>query len=135
MRRVGGGVRVIPSHNYKVVRQALRSRQPLGFSYRGKPRVACPIVLGYAADGREALSAYQVAGETSTGHALPGWRCFYLADIRQLRSASAAWREGDSHKQPQTCVQFVDVDVNIPQTLTRPQPLPFGSPLLRPPRR
>jgi hypothetical protein len=42
--------------------------------------------------------------------------------------------EGDSHKQPQTCVQFVDVDANIPATLKRDEPLPFGSKELRPPR-
>jgi hypothetical protein len=92
-------------------------------------------VLGYSADGREAVSAYQVAGETSAGRTLPAWRCFYLADIRRLETGGTAWREGDSHKQPQACVRFVDVDVNIPDTLTRPEPLPFGSLLLRPPRR
>jgi hypothetical protein len=32
-------------------------------------------------------------------------------------------------------VQFVDVDVNISETLIRGQPLPFGSPALRPPRK
>jgi hypothetical protein len=31
-------------------------------------------------------------------------------------------------------VQFVDVDANIAATLKRPEPLPFGSPLLRKPR-
>jgi hypothetical protein len=126
---------VTPSQTYTFIRQALRRREPITFVYGGKPRAACPIVLGYSADGREALSAYQVAGETSGGRALPAWRCFYLAEIRGLESGGAAWREGDSHKQPQTCVRFVDVDVNIPETLTRPEPLPFGSPHLRAPRR
>ena len=37
-------------------------------------------------------------------------------------------------KQPQACVRFVDVDVNIPETLARSEPLSFGSPDLRPPR-
>ncbi len=124
----------MPSHAYRAIRQALWRREPIGFYYSGKPHVACPIVLGYAADGREALSAYQVGGETSAGHALPAWLCFYVAGIQRLQTTSAAWREGDSHKQPQTCVRFIDVDVNIPQTLTQPEPLPFGSPLLRPPR-
>jgi hypothetical protein len=31
-------------------------------------------------------------------------------------------------------VQFVDVDANIPATLKRDEPLPFGSKELRPPR-
>lgn len=126
---------MIPSRTYGAIWQALRRREPIAFIYGGRPRVACPIVLGYAADGREAVSAYQVAGETSAGRTLPAWRCFYVAAIRRLKAGGAGWREGDSHKQPQTCVRFVDVDVNIPQTLTRPGPLPFGSPQLRPPRR
>jgi len=126
---------VAPSRTYRAIWQALRRRQPIVFIYAGKSRTACPIVLGYSADGREAVSAYQVAGETSARRALPAWRCFYLADIRQVETGEAEWREGDSHKQPQTCVRFVDVDVNIAETLTRPEPLPFGSPQLRPPRR
>ena len=124
-----------PTPTYRAIWQALRRRKPIVFIYAGKSRTACPIVLGYSADGREAVSAYQVAGETSAGRTLPAWRCFYLADIRRLETGGAEWREGDSHKQPQTCVRFVDVDVNIPDTLTRPEPLPFGSLQLRPPRR
>jgi hypothetical protein len=31
-------------------------------------------------------------------------------------------------------VQFVDVDANIPATLERDEPLPFGAPELRKPR-
>jgi hypothetical protein len=126
---------VPPSQNYTFIWRAVRRRQPIAFLYTGKPRTACPIVLGYSANGREALSAYQVAGETSGGRALPQWRCFYLDGLGELETAESAWREGDSHRQPQTCVRFVDVDVNIPETLTRPEPLPFGSPQLRPPRR
>ena len=124
-----------PSQNYKFIWQAVRRRQPIAFLYTGKPRTACPIVLGYSANGREALSAYQVAGETSGGRALPQWRCFYLDGILELETAHAAWRESDSHRQPQTCVGFVDVDVNIPESLTRPESLLFGSSELRPPRR
>jgi hypothetical protein len=52
--------------------------------------------------------ALQIGRATSAKSKLPGWRSFHLA--------------------------FVDVDVNIPATLTRPQPLPFGSPELLPPR-
>jgi hypothetical protein len=124
-----------PSRNYEFIWRAIHHRQPIAFLYRAKPRIACPVVLGYSADGREALSAYQVAGQTSGGRTLPAWRCFYLAEIRGLQAAGAAWGEGDSHRQPQTCVRHVDVDVNIAGTLTRTQPLPYGSPALRPSRR
>jgi hypothetical protein len=126
---------VTPSQNYKFIWQAVRRRQPIAFLYTGKSRTACPIVLGYSANGRETLSAYQVAGETSGARALPQWRCFNLDGVGELQTVHAAWREGESHRQPQTCVRFVDIDVNIPETLTRPEPLRFGSSQLRPPRR
>ena len=131
---IGSAALATPSATYSTIRQALRRRQQIVFTYHGKPRAACPIVLGYSADGSKALSAYQVAGESSGGRALPGWRCFRLAEIGDLEIRDGEWREGDSHKQPQACVRFVDVDVNIPQTLARSEPLSFGSPDLRPPR-
>jgi hypothetical protein len=126
---------VAPSQTYKFIWQALRHREAIAFLYGGKARTACPIVLGYSADGREALSAFQVAGETSGGRPLPAWRCFDLTEMHGLKTTAAEWREGASHKRPQTCVRFVDVDVNVTDTLTRPEPLPFGSPQLRAPRR
>ena len=53
---------------------------------------------------------------------------------RTFRYAKAPGAAAPRHRQAQTCIQFVDVDVNVPETLTRPQPLAFGSPGLRPPR-
>jgi hypothetical protein len=79
---------VPPSQNYKFIWQPIRRRQPVAFLYTGKPRTACPIVLGYSANGREALSAYQVAGETSGGRTLPQWRCFYLDAPRGARATA-----------------------------------------------
>jgi len=125
----------MPSDAYTLIFQALRRREQLTFSYQGLPRECCPVILGYAADGREVLFAYQFSGATSSKTKLPQWRCFYVASIRDLKSRSGAWLEGTSHTQAQTCVHFVDVDVNVPDTLTRKRPLPFGSDQLRPPRR
>jgi hypothetical protein len=124
-----------PSPIYHLVWQAVRERQHILFDYNGRPRDACPIILGYSETGREAVKVYQVGGETSTSNSkLPAWRDIYLDGILKLRLSPGLWREGDSHKQPQSFVKFVDVDVNIPDTLSRPEPLSFGSPLLRRPR-
>jgi hypothetical protein len=123
-----------PSAAYVLIWQAVRERQHILCTYGDLRRDACPIILGYSADGREAVKVYQVGGGTSGKGKLPAWRDFYLDGISELRLTSGPWREGDSHKQPQSFVKFVDVDANIADTLTRPGPLPFGSPLLRPPR-
>ena len=123
-----------PRGAYRTIWQAIRERQQVVFSYEGQPREACPLILGYSATGKETVFAYQIGGRTSGGKKLPDWRCFSLAKIGDLATRSGEWLEGDSHKQAQSCVRFVDVDVNIADTLTRPQPLPFGSVELRPPR-
>jgi predicted DNA-binding transcriptional regulator YafY len=124
-----------PSAVYRMIRQAVHERRNIVFSYQGLRREACPLILGYAADGKEVVFAYQIGGRTSGGKKLPDWRCFSLAKISALAARDGEWREGESHKQAQSCVRFVDVDVNVPETLTRPQPLPFGSADLRPPRK
>jgi hypothetical protein len=124
----------LPSRIYDKIWKAVRQHRMIDFYHGGKRRVAVPIVLGYSGDGREALMAYQVGGQTSPGGKLPGWRCFYLAGARDVKLLTKSDFAGDSHKQPQACVQFVDVDANIPDTLTREKPLPLGSPKLKPPR-
>ena len=94
-----------------------------------------PHILGYKASGEEAVFVFQVGGESSQPLSPAGeWRCFDLDGIADIQVCEGSWRGGSRHRQAQTCIQFVDVDVNVPETLTRPQPLAFGSPALRPPR-
>jgi hypothetical protein len=124
----------MPSDTYDRIWQAVRERKQIVFSYDGAKREVCPLVLGYAADGEEKVFTYQFAGATSRRAKLPNWRCFSLASVKMLQVQAGKWHEGSSHTQPQSCVRFVDVDANIPETLTRPAPLPFGSRALQPPR-
>jgi hypothetical protein len=125
----------MPSPLYEIIWRAVRQHEQIVFVYDGHAREASPVILGYDANGEEALFAYQFGGVTSGNKKLPEWRCFKLAKIRDLATRTGAWKEGASHTQPQSCVQHVDVDANIPDTLTRDGPLPFGHPKLRPPRR
>jgi hypothetical protein len=125
---------VTPSAVYKQIWRAVRERKQITCTFDGKYREACPIILGYAADGSERVLVFQFGGETSPRSKLPGWRSFLLAKIQDLKLRDGRWVEGDIHKQTQPHIQFIDVDVNIPETLTRPAPLPFGSPQLQPPR-
>ncbi|MGB7097737.1 MAG: hypothetical protein WBD95_03085 [Xanthobacteraceae bacterium] len=123
-----------PSSNYEKIWCAIRERKQITCVFDGRYREACPIILGYSVDGRERVLVFQIGGQTSPRSKLRGWRSFYVAEVRDLRVSSGPWAEGSSHTQTQSHIQFVDVDVNIPETLTRPGPLPFGSPELRPPR-
>ena len=122
-----------PSAIYRMIWQAMHGRQNIAFEYQGRPREGSPIILGYSDTGRETLKLFQTGGQSSQG-GLPDWRDFYIDQIRMLSMKAGEWREGASHKHPQAFVKFVDVDINIPETLERDEPLPFGSEKLRPPR-
>jgi hypothetical protein len=79
---------------------------------------------------------FQLAGGTTS--TLPkggGWKCLFVERMNDITLVEGPPYSGTQHTTAQTCVNHVDVDVNIPETLTRPQPLPFGSPALLPPRR
>jgi hypothetical protein len=82
---------MMPSEQYQRIWHAVRKHEPLSFSYRGKFREALPVILGYSSDGREAAMVYQTGGQTSRGRTLPGWRCFYLADVRDIKSRKGGW--------------------------------------------
>jgi hypothetical protein len=124
----------MPSEVYDRIWRAVREHKQIVFSYDGAKREVCPLILGYAADGEEKVFTYQFAGATSRGSKLPEWRCFFLTRMKVLQLRAGEWREGTSHKPSQSCVPFVDVDANIPETLKRLAPLPFGSRMLQPPR-
>jgi len=124
-----------PSTAYRIIWKAIRARKQIVCSYKNRPREVFPHILGYKASGEEAVFMFQVGGESSQPLPPGGdWRCFDLDGIADIQVREGSWRGDSRHRQAQTCIQFVDVDVNVPETLTRPQPLAFGSPALRPPR-
>ena len=104
------------------------------FEYDGRPRNACPVILGSRRPADEAVKVYQVGGETAraTASSRPGAICIStaLADCgrspargaraaatsgRSRSSNSSAWMQHAGHADPSGAVAV-------------------GSPLLRPPR-
>ena len=124
-----------PSTVYRIIWKAIRARKQIVCSYEHHPREVFAHILGYKASGEEAVLVFQVGGESSKSLSPAGeWRCFDLDGIADIQVRERPWRSGSRHRKAQTCIRFVDVDVNVPETLTRPQPLAFGSAALRPPR-
>jgi general stress protein 26 len=121
-----------PSPTYRVLWHAIRARKQVTCTYRGNYREFCPTILGYKKDGREAVLVFQFGGEST--NPLPNWRCFDVAGLKDIQQRDGPWHGGSRHSSAQVCVHFVDVDANIPGTLNRSKPLPFGSFELRPPR-
>ena len=76
-----------PSEAYRLVWHAIRGRQHILCTYKGLSRDACPIILGYSDDGREAVKVYQVGGGTSGQGKLPAWRDFYLNEVSEWRAS------------------------------------------------
>jgi len=110
----------MPSAAYKLFAKAMAERKQILCSYDGYRRQLCPIVLGHRG-GKEVALAFQFAGESTTR--LPpggGWRCLELARVTDAKMRDGPWHAGASHRQPQSCVEIVDLDVN-PDSPYRPR--------------
>ena len=103
----------MPSATYRIFRDAILREQQVICTYNGYPRELCPHIIGHK-DGEETVLAYQFGGKTSS-HLPPGgqWRCFKLSDIRNAEARDGAWHTGPSHQSFQSCVDVIDLDVNI----------------------
>lgn len=98
---------------YHLLAWAIENRVPLSCVYGGQPRQICPVILGLGPGGEDVVLAYQLAGETSEGPIRrPAWKCFHLARLRRVKSASGVWDAGGNHSRRQSCVEDVDYDAN-----------------------
>lgn len=103
----------MPSATYRLFREAILQEKQVICLYNDRRRELCPHVLGYK-DKQEKVLAFQFAGQ-SNSKLPPGgeWRCLVLADVRDARLQDGPWHEGDGHRSTQSCVDIVDLDVNI----------------------
>ena len=97
--------------NYNIIRSAAINGRQITFNYNGYPREACPHVVGRK-NGLEKLLFFQFGGQSSKGLPEGGeWRCAFVSEIFDLKVHDGPWFSRDSHKRPQTCVDFIDVEV------------------------
>lgn len=64
------------------IKKAIEGKKIIRFSYKGKPRIAEPHILGICND-KEQLQAYQIGGSSSSG-GLPEWRRFDVSSIKYV---------------------------------------------------
>jgi BrnA antitoxin of type II toxin-antitoxin system len=103
---------LVPSSAYKLFEQAMAARKQIVCTYNGRPRELCPVILGHS-QGQEKALTYQCGGQSEKGLPPGGqWRCLWLSKVRNVRLRDGPWHAGDSHDQPQGCVETVDLDVN-----------------------
>ena len=102
-----------PSATYKLFEQAIRQRRQIVCLYRGYRRELCPVILGHKKNGDEAALTFQFAGESGSGLPRGGeWRCLLLSEVSNAELRDGRWHAGSRHRQPQSCVDIVDLDVN-----------------------
>lgn len=112
----------MPSATYAIFRDAILAERQVVCTYEQRRRDVCPVVVCLNKDGEEAVLAWQIAGEVSTGMLPEGgaWKCFRLANVRNATSRAGPWYEGGAHAGAQTCVTDVDLDISIHVRKRRP---------------
>jgi len=114
-KRLSGKVhasRTEPSETYRLFEQAILERKQVLCEYDGYTRELCPIILGHS-EGKEKALTYQFGGKGRKTLPQEGaWRCLFLDKVSNVRLREGLWYSGDSHTQPSTCVQIVDLDAN-----------------------
>lgn len=101
------------STNYELIRQAILEGKQVAFTYQGYRRETCPHVIGFKS-GMEKALVFQFAGGSSSGLPAGGqWRCVFLNEVVDVQIKSGDWHTGYSHTQPQTCVDQIDVQVQV----------------------
>ena len=98
----------MPGARYRDWFDAIRNKRRVCYIYEGKPREGCPHVLGLDKDGAEKVLVYRVV----PGGSQPQWRCLFVAKTAIAGPALGRWLEASSHKQRNSCIVGVHIDVN-----------------------
>jgi hypothetical protein len=83
-----------PTSAEQTIREAIAARAPLVLAYagdRGPIRTVHPQVLFLTAAGQLCVDCHQVAGYTSSGKPLPGWRDFTVAKIERVELTAGSF--------------------------------------------
>lgn len=101
------------SATYDLLRQAILDGKQVVFTYKGYQREACAHVIGRK-NGLEKVLVFQHGGGSSSGLPPGGeWRCAFISEIENVQLRDGPWFSRDSHKRPQTCVDDIDVEVQV----------------------
>ena len=102
-----------PNDTYNLFRDAILRERQVTCTYRKHYREVCPHIIGHR-KGQEVVLAFQFAGQSERGLPRDGqWRCLYLSEVSDARLRDGRWYTGSSHVSAQSCVETVDLDVNI----------------------
>jgi hypothetical protein len=104
--------------SYDLIRQAILEKKIVAAKYNGFVRIMCPHVIGKNKLGKEQALFYQFDGESSSRPIEPdgspvNWRCIEIAKLTEVSIQDGEWHSAPNHSRPQTCVAFIDVEVEV----------------------
>ena len=105
----------MPSSSYSLVRQAIIDKAQVIAVYKGHRREMCPHVIGRKGAREQALFCQFGGSSESAGLVTPDspkWRCIFIDELSDVSTGPGQWYTIDTHSQPQTCVDLVDVEVD-----------------------
>ena len=86
------------------VREAIREKRQLLFTYDGYQRVACPHSLGWKGE-RLTCFAWQFLGGSASGLDPGGeWRCLFVDRMEAVTSRKGFWHTGSEVHLNATCI-------------------------------
>ncbi|MDG0798909.1 hypothetical protein [Pectobacterium punjabense] len=103
-------------NNHDLIYQEILERKQIKAIYQGYYREMCPHVLG-TKNGRNQALFYQFGGESSQGPIIPdspsNWRCIQIDGLTDISIHEGPWHTGQNHSRPQTCVDFIEIEIPI----------------------
>jgi hypothetical protein len=116
-----------------VIREAITNHRQLVFTAKRYHREFCPHVLG-TKSGVWHVFGWQFGGGTNQGKLPEGgdWRCIELRDISSpILARDGAWYRGwTKGRRGQTCVDFIDTEVDQAHAAEALSTLPSRTPRL-----
>jgi hypothetical protein len=101
------------SATYRIFRQAILEEKQVTCVYASHHRELCPHIIGHT-KGEEKVLAFQFGGSSSSKLPPKGeWRCLLLTNVSEVRLREGPWRAGGSHRRQQSCVEHIDLDINV----------------------
>jgi hypothetical protein len=98
---------------YELIRAAVLARKQVVATYNGHRRELCPHVLG-TKQGRRQVLCFQFGGGTSSSLPPGGdWRCIPVDGLEDVVVRDGPWHTGFGHRNPETCVDEIDVAVGV----------------------
>jgi hypothetical protein len=129
LRSMSASIRALEQAHTQV-RAAIIHRRPITALYRGRRRLLCPHLLGRNRLRRLQVLCYQYGGDSESGlkpaGASDNWRCLAVENLSRIELLDGPWQTAENHSRPQTCLEEVELDVDVDSEPAPPIPSTYS---------